>query len=271
MKSAHILHRPSTIWRLSLSHTLLFSHQLLLGSRPSREPKLSEKQNDNHVAQSLVPDDLPAPKARLALGLVLLNGEPRYIFPAIDTYIETDDGIAWRNRGLNSIPLGKTWLNHGESPADALRLSAYLTPALEEGVASSDTPAEQIYSHLPVAAALDTAFENLDTLPPLLKRSSLYDGFCFLICPLPDLPESEKFIPARALAPGNRLRVFLSDIEKWPTNIAWEQHAEPTRAQEDTWMWRRGELDLMMWHIPPGRESPCLPGPYAPLYEQPWK
>ena len=211
---------------------------------------------------------MPAPKARLALGLVLHNGEPRYIFPAIDTYIETDDGKTWRNRGLNTVPLGKTWLNHGESPADALRLSTYLyhRKSLKEGAASSDPPDEQIFSHLPVAAALEAALESLDTLPSLLKRSSLHDGFCFLICPLPGLAESEKFLPAEALAPGNRLRVFLTDIEKWSTNIAWEQHAEPTVVVS-----QRAELDLMMWQIPPGRESPCLPEPYAPLYSHPWK
>jgi len=186
--------------------------------------------------------------------MVLRNGEPRYIFPALDTYIETADGMAWRNRGLNTVPLAKTWLHYGESPADSLRLSAYISSC-------PDAPAEQIFGHRPVAAALDAACESLENLPPLLKRSSLGDGFCFLLCPLPDLPESEQFLPARALAPGTRLRVFLSDIEK---------DILLPNTEQGTAIWQRGDLDMTMWQIPSGRESPYLPEPYAPLYNHPW-
>ena len=63
--------------------------------------------------QLWLPEDLPPPRARAALGLVLRNGEPRYIFPTIDASLTTPDGTQWRNRGLNSLPLASTWLHFG--------------------------------------------------------------------------------------------------------------------------------------------------------------
>ena len=84
--------------------------------------------------QLWLPEDLPPPVARPAIALVLRNGEPRYIFPTVDTFLETE-GVTWRNRGLFTVPLGKTWLHFGESPADSLRLSAYVQPPADESAA----------------------------------------------------------------------------------------------------------------------------------------
>ena len=87
--------------------------------------------------QLWLPADLPAPCARMAIGLVLRNGEPRYIFPTIDTYLDAA-GKRWRNRGIFSVPLAKTWLHYGESPADNLRLSSFvIAPTLAEGDATA--------------------------------------------------------------------------------------------------------------------------------------
>ena len=59
-------------------------------------------------------------------------------------------------------------------------------------------------------------------------------------------------LPAGALAPGARLRVFLSE----------------EGADEDASAWQRGELDLTGWALPPGRESPYMQKHYAPLFER---
>ena len=73
--------------------------------------------------------DLPLPTCRAALGAVLKDGQLRYLFPCVEATVSTSEDNksvrAWHNRGLNSVPLAKTWLHYGESPPEALRLSAY--------------------------------------------------------------------------------------------------------------------------------------------------
>ena len=215
--------------------------------------------------QLWLPQDLPTPQAHAAIGLVLRNGEPRYIFPTIDTVIEVD-GELWRNRGLNSVPLASTWLHFGELPVDSLRLSAYLLPAADdddddESSGGRQRAWRQILPNRPVAAAIDAAFDALDALPAKLKTSSsLGDGFCYLISPLLSCSDDEEeednelshAVPAEALVPGARLRVFLSE----------------EGADEDASAWQRGELDLTGWALPPGKQSPYMQKHYKPLYER---
>ena len=225
--------------------------------------------------QLWLPEDLPQPAARPAIGLVLSNGEPRYLFPTLDTALVCPDGVVWRNRGLNSVPLAKTWLHFGESPPEALRLSAYrATPAARgeaEGAEPSDeAPAPEwqpCLSHQPVQAALDEAMLALESLPPLLQKK-LSQGFCYLLVPL---PESD-CLPADKLAPGSRLRLFLSDLgcEHDPSNVARARGDEATTADEDEWAWQRGECDLTVHTVPSGKGSPYLPKPYEPLYQREW-
>ena len=219
--------------------------------------------------QLWLPEDLPPPKVHAAIALVLRNGEPRYIFPTVDAFIETEDGTVWRNRGLHSVPLAKTWLHLGEVPVDELRLSAWFLPPPVEAVEraqseqvvqapSSDDVGdsaiigdyERLLPSTAVAEAVDTAFDALDTLPPLMRKTSLGNGFCYLIAPLS--AEQPLHLPERAIAPGGRLRAFLS----------------PEGSDDDDECWQRGELDLTMWRLPPGRDSPYMQDKYRPLYLQ---
>lgn len=224
--------------------------------------------------QLWLPEDLPQPAARPAIGLVLSNGEPRYLFPTLDTTLVCPGGVVWRNRGLNSVPLAKTWLHYGESPPENLRLSAYsaMSAARGEGEAEGAEPGggEELewrpcLSHQPVQAALDEALRALERLPPLLQKK-LGQGFCYLLVPL---PESD-CLPADALAPGSRLRFFLSDLDCEPTNVARARGDEATTADEDEWAWQRGECDLTVCTVPSGKGSPYLPKPYQPLYQREW-
>ena len=226
-----------------------------------------------------LPEDLPVPQARPAIGLVLRDGQPRYIFPTLDTFIDAD-GTTWRNRGMNSVPIAKSWLHFGESPAEALRVSAYvLLPddgAQREGEGADDAAEStadasnggsngewvQCLEHQPVLEALDVAFAALDNLPDPLRRTSLGDGFTYLVAPLPQCVS----LSPSALVPGARVRVFLSDMDNWPVNVARDQGAEPRSADEDMWAWARGELDLKMRRVPSGRESQYMPAVYNGLY-----
>ena len=47
------------------------------------------------------------------------DGMPRYLLPCLETSITTVSGASatvWHNRGLNSMPLGSTWMLWGEAP-----------------------------------------------------------------------------------------------------------------------------------------------------------
>jgi hypothetical protein len=232
--------------------------------------------------QLWLPEDLPQPVARPAIGLVLSNGEPRYVFPTLDTTLVSPDGVVWRNRGLHSVPLAKTWLHYGESPPEALRLSAYhtMTAARGEGEAEGAEPGGEeepalpewrpyltCLGNWPVQAALDEALQALENLPPLLQKK-LGQGFCYLLVPL---PESNR-LPADALAPGSRLRFFLSDLQDFDANnVDASSRARGDEATAaDDYEWQRGECDLTLCTVPSGKGSPYLPKPYEPLYQRDW-
>lgn len=222
--------------------------------------------------QLWLPDDLPQPRARAAIGLVLRNGDPRYIFPTVDTFLETSDGVLWRNRGLNSVPLASTWLHFGEIPVEALRLSVYAQEAARDEPTGSATrdgenhggggadaigPYQCVLPNTVVDRAVDEAFDALASLPPLLQKTSLGDGFCYLIVPLECNGASSAdglFLPSQALTPGSRLRAFLS-------------HEGDDENDE---CWQRGELDLTLWRVPPGKESPYMQSQYRGLYDHAW-
>ena len=108
-----------------------------------------------------------------------------------------------------------------------------------------------------VLGALDEAFAALDNLPDALRRTSLGQGFCFLIAPLPD---KGAMLPETALQPGGRLRLLLSDLEDWGTDG--NDGREPA--------WQYGDCELSMFTVPPGRDSLYLPTPYRELYEHKW-
>ena len=224
--------------------------------------------------QLWLPEDLPQPRARAAIGLVLRNGDPRYIFPTVDTFLETSsDGKLWRNRGLNSGPLASTWLHFGEVPVDDLRLSVYAQPpaddsaAVAAAAASEDSDARDgatcigpyrcVVPNSAVDRAVEEAFDVLGGLPPLLQKASLGDGFSYLIVPLEADGGSTNdglFLPDSALAPGGRVRAFLSK--------------DGDDGKDDCW--QRGEMDLTVWRLPPGKDSPYMQRQYEALYSHSW-
>ena len=84
--------------------------------------------NPSTFEQLWLPQDLPAPVCTPALGVVLKDGAPSYVFPSFEATVSTKQAggeRVWHNRGLRSAPLAKTWLHYGESPPEALRLSPY--------------------------------------------------------------------------------------------------------------------------------------------------
>ena len=222
--------------------------------------------------QLWLPANLPVPHARMAIGLVLRNGKPQYIFPTLDTYLDVGER-RYHNRGLCSVPLAKTWLHYGESPAENLRLSCSVVSPARAG---ADATAASLWAPClepqMVVGALDATLAALKNLPEdesgarLPGYTSLDRGFCYLIAPL----EVESAIlsatlPEAAMQPGGKLRVLLSDIRDWGADgIDAREMAGPY-----------GECELSMHAVPcavppagpPGRESLSMREPYRELYE----
>ena len=74
-----------------------------------------------------LPADLPMPMARMALGIVMANGSPRYLMPSLVLTLETP-GKIWRNRGLNSLPRANAWIDMFAPfsvSIDALKLASF--------------------------------------------------------------------------------------------------------------------------------------------------
>jgi hypothetical protein len=83
--------------------------------------------NPNSFETLFCPSDLPMPLARPAIGVVMANGSPRYLMPSVVLSLQTPSRM-WRNRGLNSIPRAKAWIDMFAafaSPIDRLKLSSF--------------------------------------------------------------------------------------------------------------------------------------------------
>lgn len=210
--------------------------------------------------QLWLPTDLPLPTGQFALGCVLKDAVPRYFFPCLQTSITTpsDKAQEWHNRGLNSVPMAKTWLPFGEVPVESLRLSCYRSALSGQGgdddeeEASDDEQTtaewEQVLPLTGVSKAVDAIFEIVADAP-----DELGDGFAYLVVPLEDCA-----LPPSAIAPGQRLRLFLSDVDATPTALDPEDR--------ESWVWNRGEVDLEIYNVAAGSESEFLPAAYEPLY-----
>ena len=247
---------------------------LLPGTGASAEEEEGGWVAPHAFEQLWMPQDLPPLDARAAIGVVLKNGEPRYIFPCVEATV-TRGNCVWHNRGLNTLPLAKTWLAFGDVPVDQLVVSCYRRPlpADESGAADAEeeeaaapppapapAPAEEqatgegaddwtaVLPLTPVRAAVDTIFEVIGNAP-----SEMGDGFAFLVAPVPGAA-----LPAGSVAAGEQLRLFLSDVDATPTALDPEDRT--------SWLWNRGECDLAVYDVAPGSASEFLPPAYRPLF-----
>ena len=200
--------------------------------------------------QLWLPQDLPAPVCTPALGVVLKDGAPSYVFPSFEATVSTTHAggeRVWHNRGLRSAPLAKTWLPWAEAAGD-LCVSAYARdlPALD---IDGRPTAEEEGEWAPLLPLTD-AKPALETLSRVLAQAppALGDGFAYLLVALPGAP------PLDGVRAGRRIRVFLSDRERFPTSIDGDAQ------------WHRGEADLRLYATSAGGESPYLPEVYKGLY-----
>ena len=226
-----------------------------------------------------MPQDLPEPTACAAIGVVLKNGVPRYIFPCVETTVTVGNRV-YHNRGLHSIPLAKTWMVFGDVPVSDLRLSCYRSPLppdtsdteaegededttakAAEGDSAAETDADDAVDWtavLPlteVGAAVDAMTRILGDAP-----DEMGDGFQYLIVPI-----ASAAIPPDAVAAGQRMRLFLSDVVAAPTSTDPEEGKAWLSSREEL-QWVHGECDFGTYEVAPGGDSDFLPDAYKPLY-----
>ena len=213
--------------------------------------------------QLWLPEDLSIPSCQPAIGLVLKDGVPRYIFPTIETTLVSKDGGVWYNRGLNSVPLAKTWLpfqTMDDFSLESLAISGYYIPlpllTNDESKHSKDWK--------PIMLPLTKIMPTIQVLLEAIANGpdELGSGFIYLIAPLKhpnDTTSCEQtLLPEEVIQPGHRVRLFLSNVDTMPTSL------DPD--DDSSWIWKRGECDLSLYMVSPGGKSEYLPNVYRPLY-----
>ena len=234
--------------------------------------------NPHTFEQLWLPEDLPPPSARAAVGFVIKDGAPRYLFPCLETAVVTADGGCYYNRGLNSLPLASTWLPWGEIGFRDLRLSCFsqALPVPEEAeeveeAEEAEEEAEEAEGAIKAAVDGPTVYEVVEpdlwaeelaltsvigVVESMLEviadaPADLGEGFQYVVVPI-----AGASISPELLRPGRRVRLFLSDVDGTPTELT----------ERDGWAWSRGECDLSVFAVSPGGESDFLPDVYKPLY-----
>ena len=220
--------------------------------------------------QLWLPEDLPAPSCHVALAAVVKNGVPRYLLPCMECSITTvsgSQGTVWHNRGLNSFPIGATWMPWGLAPFESLRLSAFVSDIPEPEPEPSTTD-EEADVPPPAAAAPAppwTPLQPVATVDVALKSimsviadapDEMANGYQFVVARL----DSGPALPSTVVRPGKRVRLMLA--------TALDEIGFDPNAKE--WSWEvdggYGLFDSSVFAVPAGGDSDFLPDVYRPLY-----
>lgn len=226
--------------------------------------------NPTSYSNLFLPADLPLPDASLSLGVALSNGSPRYIFPSLSLSLETPSRI-WRNRGINSLPRSKIWLDvfSPYCPSlSSLKLSSYSKVASDvrfledqDGNASWQNsiinadfkPSLLRPEDEDVTIDINDAFiefKKMLAIPSYYSRLS--QSFCFVDIILPNVK------PLKLST--KQMKLFLTDFES-PKRLleiqSDELEAEPL-----------GMLDVKVDVVGAGRDSKYMPVVYQELYDE---
>ena len=171
-----------------------------------------------------LPADLPMPMARMALGIVMANGSPRYLMPSLVLTLETP-GKIWRNRGLNSLPRASAWIDMFAPfsvSIDALKLASFGQFAadvrfLEDSDGSSAWQALDGGAMRTILRPAESALYDIAPTYDLFQQKVLKsDSECYA-----EIKKDYHFvdIPLLKIAPirlptSRRLRQFLTDFGK---------------------------------------------------------
>lgn len=220
--------------------------------------------------QLWLPEDLPTPSCHVALAAVIKNGVPRYLLPCLECSVMTvsgSQGAIWHNRGLNSFPIGATWMPWGLAPFESLRLSAFESdmPPEPEPELSTDDEAEAAPPPPPAPSPPWTPLQPVATVDAALKSimaviadapDEMANGYQFVVARL----DSGPALPSSAVRPGKRVRLMLATALD---DIGFDPNAKEMSWEVDGGY---GLFDSSVFAVPAGGGSDFLPDVYRPLY-----
>ena len=214
-----------------------------------------------------LPSDLPLPLALPALGVCVANGVPRYLMPSVVLTLTTPER-SWRNRGVNSLPRSRAWidvLGPFCPRLESLRLSAFGLSTGElrfledqDGAAAweslfvADRPGSltTLRPAPPSALDIDSSLQSLKSFMRENLDCPLFQGYHFVDIPLPSAP--------RLRVPARRMKMYLSDIDA-PQRLL--EYADSLDSEP------LGELEVDMVPTSAGGSSEFLPEVYRDLYD----
>ena len=197
---------------------------------PMQSPQ-TEWLNPRSLDALWIPAGQPPLSCRAALQVLLQSGRPRYVMPSIDLRL-TVNTKDWRNRGLKTYPVARTWQPFGGVELHRLMLSVFKKSKTDEW--------QTLSSGLRLAPCLQHLAELLAQGP-----QELASGFHFVNLPVADLSDSP--------APKERWRVCLNAQSSPPAQG--EDGSDPIG----------GLLDVLVEGVEGFADSLAVPPPYTPL------
>jgi hypothetical protein len=199
------------------------------------------------LSELWVPEGSPIPAGRAGVSLLVHNGKPRYLMPAIDSFVDVG-GHLWRNRGVASQPLAHVWQTFDEALFFNVRLNAYVrqqgSGAWKSAIRSRD-----------ISKPLTRLIEVLADPPEELQV-----GMYFLMTGIEDVQ-----LPA----PGGAFRIFLAGDGDFVEEI---EAASAAAESDDTFSDLIGAqnlslVDCAVQSVASAGDSIALPDAYKRLFK----
>ena len=226
--------------------------------------------NPTSYSNLYLPVDLPLPDVSLCLGVALSNGSPRYIFPSLSLSLETPSRV-WRNRGINSLPRSKIWLDvfSPYCPSlSSLKLSSYSKVAgdvrfLEDQDGNAAWQNSIINDNFKpsllrpededVTIDINDAFMEFKKMLAMPNYySKLSQSFCFVDIIIPNVK------PLKLST--KQMKLYLTDFESPKRLLEIESDELETEPL--------GMLDVKVDIVGAGRDSKYMPVVYQELYDE---
>jgi len=228
--------------------------------------------NPTSVDELYLPSDLPLPFVRAALGVVVINGIPRYAMPSLITTLDTP-GRAWRNRGIKSLPRASGWVDLFGEYSDLTRFKFHcfgqFAPDVrfledQDGAASWENLMGTKEAGM-LRPALDntgcdvaTAMADFKKLLKSLEQNPLSVGYHIVDVPLPAARPLR--LRGNSALIARRIKAFLSDL-LYPSDLLGQEDLSIVDGEAV------GAMDIEVSQVAPGGTSEFLPEAYIDLFE----
>lgn len=219
-----------------------------------------------------LPADLPLPNMRAALGLVVINGVPRYAMPSVIASLDTP-GRMWRNRGLKSLPRANNWIDLFGESADLARFRFHCFGQFAPDVRFlEDQDGAAAWENLMSAKEggmlrppLDntgievaTAITEFKKFLKSVETNPISEGYHIVDIPIPSARPLR--LRGNTAQVARRIKSFLTDL-LYPSDLLGQEDLSMVDGETI------GALDIMILPVAAGGSSEFLPEAYLDLFE----